>query len=78
MEVNPLKTNESKKPVFRTLITIDGDEIERVGQSKLLGIRSMITWNGRNKAATKLYYIIMLSKSGLTQQELFLVYITRI
>ncbi len=44
MEVNPSKTKElmicfNKNPVFPPLITIDGDEIERVGQTKLLGIQ---------------------------------------
>ncbi len=35
MDVN-LMICFSKNPVFPSLITIDGDEIERVGQSKLL------------------------------------------
>ncbi len=44
MEVNPSKTKELmicfiKNPVFPPLITIDGDEIERVCQTKLLGIQ---------------------------------------
>ncbi len=43
IEVNPSKTKElmicfSKNPVFPPLITIDGDEIGRVGQSNLLSI----------------------------------------
>ncbi len=43
MEVNPTITKKliiyfCKNPVFPSLITIDGFQIERVGQSKLLGM----------------------------------------
>ncbi len=75
----------TKNPVFPPLITIDCDEIERVGQSKLLGIQVTddLKWQKHidtiySKAARKLYTIIMLSKAGLKQEDLVLVYITRI
>ncbi len=90
MEVNPSKTKErmiyfSKNPVFIPLITIDGDEIERFCQSKLLGnqVTDDLKWQKHidtvySKAARKLYTIIMLSKAALKQKNLVLVYITRL
>ncbi len=75
----------SKNPVVPPLITIDDDEIKRVGQSKLLGIQVTddLKWQKHidtvyPKAARKLYTIIMLSKAGVKQEDLVLVYITRI
>ncbi len=75
----------SKNPVFPPLITIDGDEIARVGQSKLLDIQVTddLKWQKNidtvySKVARKLYTIIMLSKADLKQEDLVLVYITRI
>ncbi len=67
MKVNPSKTNElmiyfSKNAVFPPHITIDGDEIERVGQSELLGIQVTddLKWQKHidtvySKAARKLW-----------------------
>ncbi len=91
VKVNPSKNKElmicfSKNPVFPQLITIDGDGIERVGQSKLLCIQVTddLKWQKQidtvySKAAQTLYTIIMLSKAaGLKQEDLVLVYITRI
>jgi hypothetical protein len=90
MEVNPTKTKElsmcfSKNPVFPPLVTIDGVEIERVRQAKLLGIQasSDLKWQKQidtvySKASKKLYTVIMLSRAGLKQEDLVLVYCTRI
>ncbi len=90
MEVNPSKTKElmiyvSKNPFFPTLITIDGDEIERVGRSKLFSIQVTDELKEQkhidtvySKAARNLCTIIMLSNAGLKHDDLVLVYITRI
>ncbi len=75
----------SKNTVFPTLLTIDSDEIDRVSQSKLLGVKVIddLKWQKHidtvySKAARKLYTIIMLFKAGLKHDDLVLVYITRI
>ncbi len=66
MEVNPLKTKESmmcfsKKPVFPPHITIDGDKIEKVGQSKLLSIQVTddLKWQNQSSNEAILHYHVV-------------------
>ncbi len=86
MKINATKTKEmvfstSKHPLTLTPISVGDSEIEQVTSSKLLGVTlcSDLTWNMHvdtlvAKANTRLYLLLHLKRSGVSQQDLVKLY----
>lgn len=86
MEINAIKTKEmlmcslQVSPIYPP-ININNSMIESVNKYKLLGliITDDLTWNNHtneicNKANKRLYYLILLRRAGLSQQDLMTYY----
>ena len=86
MMINPTKTKEmiiyfGKDKLNVPAITIDGNEIERVEEVKLVGIHitNNLKWNTHvdlmcKKASTKIYLLAHTKKSGVSSDDLLLLY----
>ena len=86
MKLNPTKTKEmhisfSKQSDILPPVVIDDINIETVSSAKLLGVTvsSDLKWNLHihnvySKAAQRLYYIIMLRRSGVKKEDLVELY----
>jgi len=82
MQLNPTKTKEmcidfSRRDSPTALVTSEGEKIELVEHSKLLGltVQSNLRWDKHisditRKAATKIHFLIGLKRSGYHEREL--------
>ena len=90
MKINESKTKEivvcfRLEPVLLQPLFINGIQIEQVSSAKLLGliISDDLTWQTHvdfivSKASKRIYYIIVLKRSGLSAKDLVTVYSTTI
>ena len=86
MQLNAKKTKEmcfnfSKTPCDFPPIIVDDTPIEKVHESKLLGvtINDSLTWESHiysiiKRASKRIYYIILLKRSGIAASDIFQVY----
>ena len=88
MKINATKTKEiiidfSKTEKHFLPVTVNGTEIERVSQAKVLGITisNDLTWDCHvnsicKKAGKRLYLLLQLKRFGVSTSDLLMVYIT--